>query len=311
MVDKKKVLIVEDTRSIIDELAIILSYENFSIIEAKDGSQGLELAKKELPDLIISDILMPNVDGYTFKLELNKNPVTGNIPFIYLTARTAKEEFRKGMNLGADDYITKPFTSEEIIKAVKSRLEKYELLKKAEQEKIDSLTRELKKEKQLSLVDPLTGAANRRGFFQKAGIEMSRAKRHKYPVTLVYLDLDNFKNVNDCFGHSTGDIVLKKLAECTINHIRATDIFARLGGDEFAILLPEADNEASLKIISRINELFRENMVQNNWPVTLSIGILTFSNLNLHVSDMLSLTDRYMYKAKMKGKNNIYSDTYN
>jgi diguanylate cyclase (GGDEF)-like protein len=306
--ENRKILIIEDTKSIIEELSTILSYENYTVLEARDGRQGMEVAIKELPDLIISDILMPVVNGYTLKENLGKNPLTENIPFIFLTAKTSPEELRKGMNLGADDYLTKPFSSHDIITSVKSQITKYERLKSINQEKIEELTSELEIAQQLSQVDPLTGAANRRGFLQKAEIELSRAKRRKYPLTFAYFDLDNFKYVNDTFGHNAGDIVLKKITECTVNNIRVTDIFARLGGDEFTLLIPEADNEISIKIINRINDCFLEIMSENGWPVTLSIGIITFKKLDLLIPEMLSLTDKHMYKAKTEGKNKISSE---
>lgn len=188
-----KILVIEDTKSVLNAVKMILSLENYEVLEATNGKQGIEIAKKYLPDLIICDIMMPLVDGYGVLDTLRQDKSTATIPFIFLTAKAAKGDLRKGMQAGADDYITKPFTSEDIVLAVKSRLDKFERQKNINQEKIDLLSKELEKEKQLSQIDELTGSANRRGFLQKAEIELSRAKRHEYPVTLVYFDLDNFK----------------------------------------------------------------------------------------------------------------------
>ena len=152
-------MVVEDTKSIIEELTAILGFEDYLVIQANNGSEGLRLAIIEIPDLIISDIMMPEVDGYKLREELSKNPATENIPFIFLTAETSNEELRKGMSMGADDYIIKPFTSDDITQAVRINLSKYERLKNINQEKVALLTDQLEKEKQLSQIDPvqLTG----------------------------------------------------------------------------------------------------------------------------------------------------------
>ena len=127
-----RILIIEDTESILDDIKLILSLESYDVLEARDGQQGLDIAFKHLPDLIICDIMMPILDGYGVLNNLRLNHATASIPFIFLTAKSSKEDLRKGMISGADDYITKPFTSEELVEAVKTRLDKYKLIKRNE-----------------------------------------------------------------------------------------------------------------------------------------------------------------------------------
>lgn len=302
---EKKILVIEDTESILNAIKTILKMEGYSVITAKNGKLGIALAESHLPDLIICDIMMPEVNGYDVLKKLRENQLTSLIPFVFLTAKTSMTELRHGMELGADDYIPKPFSSEDIINSVKTRLEKHEKLINFNLQKVSELSEELKRERELSLTDFLTGISNRRGFFQKAEIELERAKRHGYPLTVVYFDIDNFKTVNDFFGHETGDMVLMNVSQCIINGIRLTDIFARMGGDEFVIIFPEADYENCMQIIERINKQILAIMSENKLPVTLSIGIVTFKKFDLPVLEIINIADGYMYQSKKIGKNRI------
>lgn len=140
---EKKILVIEDTESILNAVKTILKMEGFNVITAKNGKHGIELAESHLPDLIISDIMMPEVNGYEVLKKLKENHSTSLIPFIFLTAKTSMAELRHGMGLGADDYIPKPFTSEELVHSVKTRLEKYHSFIQKNEEKIKYLTNNL------------------------------------------------------------------------------------------------------------------------------------------------------------------------
>lgn len=158
--------------------------------------------------------------------------------------------------------------------------------------------------------DPLTKAANLRQFVEVAGAELERARRYKRPFTLAYVDLDHFKSVNDRHGHLAGDDVLKLVGEVFRTSIRATDLVARLGGDEFALLLPETDTASARLLLQRIVDRFGAEMKQRNYPVTFSIGAVTFEALPDTVQDMLQEADRLMYKVKNSGKNRIDTAMY-
>ena len=160
-----------------------------------------------------------------------------------------------------------------------------------------------------SSTDWLTGAQNARFFYRMLEIEMSRAQRKNIPFSLAYIDLDNFKNVNDTLGHSTGDQLLKEFSEIVFQNMRTADVFARIGGDEFAILIPESTFQESDAVMARIREKSLESFKIHHWPVTLSMGVITFSSFNRNSVEMIKLTDNLMYRVKKSGKNQIIHET--
>ncbi len=173
---------------------------------------------------------------------------------------------------------------------------------------LSELKTSLKQEKQHSRFDFLTGIRNRRSFIELVHAEIHRARRYEHPLTMVCIDLDNFKTVNDCFGHSTGDILLRLVA-CTLQqNVRVTDTVARLGGDEFAILLPETGRDVAEVIMQKVQRINLDIMQRHGWPVTLSIGVVTFMSPPSTVDETLRISDQLMYDAKNNGKNNIRYD---
>jgi diguanylate cyclase (GGDEF)-like protein len=170
---------------------------------------------------------------------------------------------------------------------------------------LSSLKNTLRKEKEFSRIDFLTGIRNRRYFIELVHMEINRARRYEHPFTMVWIDLDNFKTVNDCFGHTTGDILLRLVARTIQENIRVTDTVARLGGDEFAILLPETGRNVAEGIIQRVQKINLDYMRKHGWPVTLSIGVVTFVSPPSTVDETLRISDRLMYTAKSNGKNSI------
>ncbi|MGB7970710.1 MAG: GGDEF domain-containing protein [Candidatus Deferrimicrobiaceae bacterium] len=159
--------------------------------------------------------------------------------------------------------------------------------------------------KTLSSIDPLTGVLNGRAFQERANAELARARRYSHPFTVAYIDLDNFKAVNDRFGHSTGNTVLCTVADTASGNLRTTDIVARLGGDEFAILFPETGEESARAVLSKLRDTVSGSMQTNGWPITLSIGAVTFRKPPESVDRMLKTADALMYEAKRDGKSRI------
>ncbi|RFA26981.1 hypothetical protein CAI21_15570 [Alkalilimnicola ehrlichii] len=169
---------------------------------------------------------------------------------------------------------------------------------------------ELRSEEQLARTDDLTGLANPRQFRRETEYEIHRASRYNHPFTAAFLDLDNFKAVNDNFGHLVGDQVLREVSDCIKTSLRRPDLAARLGGDEFALLLPETDVEGAHSILERLQESIRTRMRQHAWPVTVSIGAMTFMRPPESVEEIVRRTDRLMYRVKASGKNNMLHDIY-
>jgi len=169
----------------------------------------------------------------------------------------------------------------------------------------------IKTEHELSLVDGLTGLTNGRGFRERTNVEIERMVRSGELFTMVYFDLDNFKAVNDTFGHQKGDELLRAVADIMIENLRKVDIPARLGGDEFAILLTNTEAEGARIIIGKIKQQLDDLMKKNKWPVTASFGAISFETVPNSVNEMITLTDQLMYTVKNSGKNNIAFDVYN
>lgn len=170
---------------------------------------------------------------------------------------------------------------------------------------LSALKKAMEKEKESSRIDFLTRVGNSRYFIELANMEINRAHRYEHPLTVVYIDLDNFKAINDRFGHSTGDNLLRLVANTIKNNIRLTDTVARLGGDEFAILLPETGPELAGAITRKVQKINLEIMQKNEWPVTFSIGVVTFLTPPSTVDEILKISDNVMYAAKNNGKNMI------
>lgn len=166
-----------------------------------------------------------------------------------------------------------------------------------------SLRRALEREHALARTDILTGTLNSRAFHEMAELERQRALRYRLPLTMLYIDADNFKEVNDQWGYQTGDKVLQRIAETLKHSLRGTDVTARLGGDEFAVLLPEASPEAAQMTARKLRVRLLETMGQNNWPITFSIGALTFIQPPDTVDAMIAEADMLMYAVKRDGKN--------
>ena len=163
----------------------------------------------------------------------------------------------------------------------------------------------LEREKAVSQTDYVTGAVNARFFQVLAQREFDRSARYGGPLTIAYIDIDNFKAINDSFGHAMGNKLLYEITNCMQRNVRETDIVARVGGDEFAILLLEAGPEAARMIISTMQSELLGEMQKNNWPVTFSIGVLTFTSPPHSVDEAINMADRTMYSVKNSGKNNI------
>jgi diguanylate cyclase (GGDEF)-like protein len=164
----------------------------------------------------------------------------------------------------------------------------------------------LQTQKDLAHTDFTTGAINARFFLELLQGEINRCKRFCHPFSLVYVDADHFKSVNDNCGHEMGNAALRIIAATFRENLRKTDIVARLGGDEFALLLPETDHSAADIVVAKLNDHLVEAMVQNGWPITFSIGVITFLNAPGSADEAIKMADDLMYKAKNGGKNSIY-----
>ena len=173
-----------------------------------------------------------------------------------------------------------------------------------------TLKKTYQRNQELARTDYVTGAVSIRYFYELAQTEIRRAQRSRRPFSVAYIDLDNFKIVNDRLGHSTGDRVLRAVTDGICHQIRAADSLARLGGDEFALLLPETDGEAAKKVISRIHTSLVNEMLRNGWMVSFSVGVVTFNEVPKTVDAMVKMADNAMYSVKAAGKNGVNYSIY-
>lgn len=163
----------------------------------------------------------------------------------------------------------------------------------------------LERERKLARTDALTGALNWRAFSEMATDEIERSRRYHHPFTVAYFDIDNFKDINDQFGHTVGDTVLRNVVDATCKTLRLNDHIARLGGDEFVILLPETDLDAAQAVLGRVQQCLCDSMEQRQWPVTCSIGAVTYYSPPESIDQMLQAADQIMYSVKQTTKNKL------
>lgn len=170
---------------------------------------------------------------------------------------------------------------------------------------VSALRRSHDHERELARTDDLTGVINRRSFFEASQQEINRARRNKHPFTVAYMDVDDFKLINDRYGHSIGDMVLRSVSQTIKSNIREIDVVARLGGDEFVILMPETDEAAAQTVVSRVHGNVMEKIREYGWPITFSIGVVTWTTAPRTVDVMLKQADDAMYEVKNNGKNQV------
>ncbi len=176
---------------------------------------------------------------------------------------------------------------------------------------VSELKRALDKHKDMARTDPLTSISNKRDFYELSSMELNKSHRFEHPFSVICMDLDNFKEVNDTLGHNVGDILLKTVANAIKDNIRKVDIVGRLGGDEFGIILSETDAESAYSVGMKLQQILLDSMKKNKWPVTFSLGVATFQVPPNSVEEMIKEADMLMYSAKKNGKNMIKHKIFN
>lgn len=296
-----KILVIDDTELMREMLSVIVS-DFGEVVTAANGKDGLIAALEHVPTLILLDVILPDIDGFKVCEALKKDYRTRDIPVILVTGlETDDEAETKGLKLGAADYILKPLKPEVVKARVQTQLslaERTIALEEANKE----LTHQ-------AMTDALTGCFNRRYFMNAADMELSRMKRHGYPVVVAMVDADKFKDVNDTHGHEVGDQVLTAIAKSCDETVRYEDTVGRLGGEEFAILLPVADSEGAHTVLDRLREHVESLTFEgvDGLRVTVSIGAAELSVDDLSIDDGLKRADDALYKAKKAGRNRVVS----
>ena len=306
---RQKILIVDDTPANIEVLYKILK-SRYDILFAKNGADGIRIVRQQLPDLVLLDIMMPEMDGYQVCTVLKEDPLTAKIPVVFVTAMGKEEDETKGLELGAIDYLTKPISPPIVLARVKNHLEL-----KRKSDLLERLTVQMEeKNRELDVLareDALTGVANRRRFNETLQTEIQRAMRNGRFLSLILCDIDHFKKYNDLYGHLAGDKCLQMLGVLLAGSFkRAGELPARYGGEEFAVVLPDTPLEKAAELAERLRRGLADQALphagSDTGIVTISAGVAGAQVGRGHDAEwFIEEADRALYGSKENGRNRV------
>ncbi len=281
-------LIVEDDSTMVRLLQVYLEKKNITVHVARDGKEAMRYLSYEIPDIIISDILMPRMDGLTLRNKLLQDEKYRMIPFIFVTAKNGLDDRIKGYKLYVDDYIVKPFEPRELIARVDAVLKRHSLYS------------------DLMRFDGLTSALNRKTIEELLEKEFARVSRYGGQLSISMVDIDHFKRCNDTYGHIFGDYVLIKVADAILAEVRNTDAVGRYGGEEFLIVMPETMIDNALTVVERIRSgIAGLRFDPQEFNVRISAGVAQFYSGIASPRDFVHLADQALYRAKENGRNRV------
>jgi len=320
------ILIVDTRPTDRQPYTTLLGSVGYRVLEAGDGSEALELARTELPDLVITDIIMPNMDGFTLARRLRAEPLLAGVPVIFQTVHYLEAEVRKlATASGIQHILGKPAEPQQILQAVheslkqpieRSRLpqtgqlhrEHLQLLADKLYEKNLELEKTNERLRNLSLTDELTGLNNRRGFMILANGLLKFSRRANHPLSLLFIDMDSLKKINDTFGHAHGDSALTHFAHILTQTFRDSDVIARMGGDEFAVLTIDATESSLNAIRARLQSNVDTHNLEavRGYALSFSLGIIRVDlDSTLTVEALLAQADEAMYAHKKRRKRKV------
>ncbi|TMB92680.1 MAG: diguanylate cyclase [Chloroflexi bacterium] len=290
------VLVVDDQESNRVLLRKFLTVDGYAVHEASNGEQALHLMREHSPDVVLLDLMMPDMSGYDVLRAKARDSSIAAIPVLMLTAVTQPSVKLEGLELGVSDYLTKPFSPPELRARVKNlvRLHWQEV-------ELTKLNAELARQ---AASDSLTGLANRRGFDSYWAREISRSQRYNTSIALVMFDIDHFKAINDSYGHGVGDAVLTTISEMLSADLRQSDLLARIGGEEFALGLPNANEAAAALVAEKVRLLVSRRVIAPlTAPCTISAGVA--SSTSTPADRLVEAADAALYDAKRAGRNRV------
>ncbi len=309
------ILVVDDTALNIILLDRLLTNQGYQVVRAEDGISALDAIQRTPIDMVLLDINMPHMDGYEVCRRLKADENLKSIPVLFISALSDTMDKVKALSVGGVDYITKPFQADEVLARIETHM-KIRNLQLALEEKNAVLEAEIAKRQEaeqeltiLAATDPLTKVFNRRHFFEFSTRELARSQRNNDSFSILMMDIDHFKNINDSYGHLIGDQVLIRFTQICQKNLRHYDVLARYGGEEFVALLPETDPAAALEIAERLRKAIEETeMLFDGQTVTLTISIGAASldsQPGLSLEIILDRADQALYRAKENGRNQV------
>lgn len=285
------VLVIDHTPDVHRLLKVRLKHEELALVSAFSGAEGLNKALTENPAIILLDLEMADMDGFEVLRKLKNNPHTVQIPVIVLSGQQSPKDKATAFDLGAVDYVTKPFNLTELRVRVRSALRLYRLVQMLAQR---------------AQIDGLTGLWNRAYFDTRWSETVALSSRHSQPLSLAMIDADNFKGINDTYGHPAGDAVLQGLAKVLRREIRREDVACRYGGEEFALIMPATSPQEALTLCERL----RQSIAATVWPshperaVTVSVGLAgAASAVGVSPQEWIQAADINLYASKQGGRN--------
>ncbi len=299
---------VDDHPDNVEIINARLSSRGFEVETASNGQEALERVQTSPPHLILLDVMMPLMDGYEVSRRIKNDDSLPFIPIILVTARTETQDKVEGLDAGADDYLTKPINFPELEARVRSMLRIKRL-----QDELDEKNRELeianKRLRKLSITDGLTGLFNHRHIHELLHEEFERSRRTEEPIAVAMLDLDRFKQVNDTYGHPTGDVILYETAQILQDTAREIDMPGRYGGEEFIVILPGTTEEEAEKFAERVRRRVAEHVYRDEATevrMTLSAGVASYPGPGIEEPGaLLRRADEALYAAKEAGRNRV------
>ena len=304
---KAKILLVEDNKTQGKIIKEFLETSGYSVTWAEEGMAAFKIAKTRQVDVVILDLVLPDIDGNEVCRWLKLNQETKSIPIIMLTAKGSTDDKVAGLEAGADDYLPKPYNEVELNARIYACLRT-----KALQDELRQKNRQLEdmltQVETLAITDPLTGLFNRRRFEAILQKEFKRAQRYEYPLSCLMIDIDHFKKVNDTYGHQAGDSVLREISQLIQANIREVDTASRWGGEEFAILSPSTTKENAVPFAARILKAVSQHTFfeLRDKKVTISIGVAGIPDPSIDTEEKLMNTaDLALYQAKRKGRKRV------
>ena len=295
-----QVLMVDDTPSNLDILGHILKHVGLNVSVATNGTIALKIINEDKPDLVLLDIMMPDISGYDVCRKLKESDDTKDIPVIFITAMAQTEDLIEGFEVGGADYVVKPFEEREVLARIGSQLS----LRKIAYEKEELI----RKQDSLSRIGPLTKLSNRRDILGKLEYEQAKYERFGKDFSIILGDIDFFKKINDQFGHDAGDCVLKVIADILKSSIRKIDHVARWGGEEFLVVLTETNLSGAARVAEKIKitiEKHKYEFYKNPAHVTMSFGVAWHAGKNGKIDGHIKTADKLLYKAKENGRNQV------
>ncbi len=291
MEPKSTILIVDDNPDKLGLLEAAFSLAGYNVNTATDGDEALSAIESYQPDLVITDVMMPRMNGYELAQRIRANPLTKFIPVIMQTAASKRvEDLRRASEVGALGYITDPTDLDLMLARTRTLLEFKAYLDSCEE---------------AAFTDHLTGLANRRRFERQLEREVGRVLRFERPFTLLMIDIDNFKNLNDTFGHDAGDDAIRRISRVLREGTRGIDLAARIGGEEFAVLLVETSQVAGMEVAERLRVAIRDLQTPSEARITASFGVAECPTDAQTASGILKAADVALYEAKRNGRDRV------